>query len=408
MPKNSKMKNIAFFLSVILFNALSAQELNKIQVFTKKNNGIELVAKDSLFSCQFQFRMQNRLSYESKSTEDFTPETFEFRTRRLRLSLRGFVYNPKWTYRVQLSFSRGDMDWDDSKPSTVNTSVNVVRDAIINYNFTKDLTLTLGQTKLPGNRQRVISSGDQQFAERSIVNATFTVDRDFGVFLNYDKPYFKLKGAITSGEGRNSVKSDKGLSYTGRVELLPLGKFTGKNDYQEGDLEREQKPKISIGATYNYNSRAKRNGGQLGDDLFSSVNIQNLHLDLLFKYKGIALYNEYCLRVGDKPVTTNGESFSYVYNGYGNLTQLSYIFKNNYEIAARYCFVNPYSSLFNNQNFPTLNVNRQDQIHLGLTKYISGHRLKVQTNLTYNMRKDLNSGNQTGKIGAIFQIEMGI
>ena len=31
------------------------------------------------------------------------------------------------------------------------------------------------------------------------------------------------KLAATSGEGRNSVSSNTGLAYTGRIELLPLG-----------------------------------------------------------------------------------------------------------------------------------------------------------------------------------------
>lgn len=397
-------------ISGLLLNVGTAQTNKAIQVFTKNQNGIELVAKDSIFSCQFQFRMQNRFGYESKSDSDFTPETFEFRVRRLRLKLAGFVYNPKWTYKLQLSFSRGDMDWDASKPSAVNTSPNVVRDAVVSYHFNKHFSVTMGQTKLPGNRQRVISSGDQQFIDRSIVNATLTLDRDFGVFLNYEKPFFNLKGAITSGEGRNSNRSDKGLSYTGRIEILPLGKFTGKNDYVEGDLAREPKPKISIGGTYNYNVHALRNGGQLGEDLISPVNIQNVQLDALFKYKGFALYDEYCMRLADNPVTANADMTQVVtvFHGFGNLTQMSYLFKNNYEIALRYAFIKPYSSLYFNPDFPMVNVNRQDNYHLGVSKYINGHRLKVQANLTYNTKTNYQANSTGAKVGAYFQIELGI
>lgn len=387
-----------------------AQQKKAIQVFTKNQKGIELIAADSLFSCQFQFRMQNRLGYESLSESDLTPETFEFRTRRLRLSLRGFVYNPKWNYRIQLSFSRGDMDWEGNRPSNVNTSVNVVRDAVITYKFNDDFNMSFGQTKLPGNRQRVISSGDQQFVERSIVNANLTIDRDFGIFLNYEKKYLKLKGAITSGEGRNSTKSNKGLCYTGRIELLPLGSFTDKNDYVEGDLSREQKPKISIAGTYSFNANAVRSGGQLGEDLFGSRNIHNVHGDVLFKYKGFAFYNETCLRLTEDPITTNSDSSKYVnvFNGYGNLTQISYLFKNNYEIAFRYAFVQPYSSIYFDKTFTAVNVNRQDNFHVGVSKYLNGHRLKAQFNLTYNTRKDYQLNRNSAKFGAYFQIELGI
>jgi phosphate-selective porin OprO/OprP len=402
------MKKITFlFLVASLFGH---SQTNGVQLFSKRNNGFELVAKDSLFSCQFQFRMQNRMGYESTSTEDFTPETFEFRVRRLRLNFRGFMYNPKWTYRIQLSFARADMDWESTKSSSVNTSVNVVRDATIAYNFTKDFNIMVGQTKLPGNRQRVVSSGDLQFVDRSLVNSTLTLDRDFGLFLNYEKNYFKLKGAITSGEGRNSSKSDKGLSYTGRIEFLPFGKFTGKNDYVEGDLEREQKPKVSIAVTGNYNMNAMRVGGTLGDDLYTPTTMKNLQVDALFKYKGFAWYNEYCIRTSENPITYNADTskFATVFNGFGYLSQVSYLFKNNWEIAARYAMINPFSSIYQNSTFTSVNVNRQDQLHAGVTKYIAGHRLKVQLNLTYNTKTNLRTDDLSGKIGAFFQIEAGI
>lgn len=406
------MRKLAHLILFCLCTSpLVAQQFNPLHVFTKKERGIEVVQKDSLFSLQFQFRMQNRAAYQSVSDRDFTPETFEFRTRRVRLKLKGFVYSPKLTYYVQLSFSRGDMDWDGTQNSNVNSSPNAVRDAVIYYQPYKSLKLAFGQTKLPGNRQRVISSGDQQFIDRSIVNAIFTIDRDFGFFATWDKKYVILKGAITSGEGRNSNRSNKGLSYTGRVEILPLGKFTGENDYVEGDLEREPKPKLSIAGTYNYNSKAVRQFGQLGNDLYSTAELQNLQLDVLFKYKGFAFYNEYCQRISSKPVTqsaTNPADLRFTYVGFGNLTQVSYLFKNNYEIALRYAMVTPFRSVYDNRSFTSVNEKRQEHIHLGVTKYLYGHRVKVQGNLTYQTTKDLKHVKSLSQWGAIFQVELGI
>ncbi|MBK6527494.1 MAG: hypothetical protein IPG07_19230 [Crocinitomicaceae bacterium] len=86
------MRNL---LVLFLFVGLGANSQTPIQVYTKREKGIEFVAKDSLFSTQFQFRIQNRLGYESMSMTDFTPESFEFRIRRLRLRFKGFVFNPK-------------------------------------------------------------------------------------------------------------------------------------------------------------------------------------------------------------------------------------------------------------------------------------------------------------------------
>jgi phosphate-selective porin OprO and OprP len=379
--------------------------------FFKKGRGFGVVTSDSIFSLNFQFRMQNRATFVSKSENEIDPESFEFRVRRLRFKFEGFVYSPKLTYYIQLSFSRGDMDWRGTDNSSVNSSPNAVRDAVIYYNPTKNLRLGFGQTKLPGNRQRVISSGDQQFADRSIVNATFNIDRDFGFFGHWTSNFVNLRGAVTSGEGRNSVNSNNGLAYTGRIEILPLGRFTGTNDYIEGDLEREPTPKISLAATYSLNDKAVREAGQLGNDLYAPRGIRNMEFDALLKYNGLAWYNEYMERDADNPVTVNPANLStrYIYVGRGYLTQLSYLFKNNFEIAGRYTATIPRSSLYNNPDFSQLSVKKLEQVEIGVTKYFVGHRLKIQGNLIHANRTNLFEDSYDGGFwSAIFQVEIGI
>ena len=318
--------------------AVFAQETPAVSFFTRKQKGFGIVTADSTYSLKFQFRMQNRAAFVSRDLDDLAAESFELRIRRLRLKFEGFVYDPKLTYYIQLSFSRGDMDWRGPENSIANSSPNVVRDAVIYYNPTKNLRLGFGQTKLPGNRQRVVSSGDQQFADRSLVNSTFNIDRDFGFFAHLTSKFIILRGAITSGEGRNSLRSNNGLAYTGRIEFLPFGRFTGENDYIEGDLEREQLPKLSLAGTFSHNDRAVRESGQLGEDLFTPRTIRNLEFDALLKYNGWAWYNEYMQRISSNPVTQNPDdsSIRFVYAGKGYLSQLSYLFRNNIEIAGRY------------------------------------------------------------------------
>ena len=87
---------------------------------------------------------------------------------------------------------------------------------------------------------------------------------------------------------------------------------------------------------------------------------------------------------------------------------MSYLFKNNIELAARYAYIQPEKALYNNSLFPSVNEKRQDHIHLGLTKYLYGHRLKVQGNLLYQVTKDLKNTTDKKQVGAILQIEMGI
>lgn len=98
------------FLTILSVSSI-AQEKSPVTFFVKKQKGFGLVDKDSTFSIKFQFRIQNRAAYNSVSNSDLTPDSFEFRVRRLRLKLEGFAVDPRLTYYIQLSFSRGDMDW---------------------------------------------------------------------------------------------------------------------------------------------------------------------------------------------------------------------------------------------------------------------------------------------------------
>jgi hypothetical protein len=388
----------------------SQEHKTGIYSYFRKGRGVGLVTADSSYSLNFQFRIQNRAAYISKTDEDLDPEAFEFRVRRLRMKFEGFVANPKLTYYIQLSFSRGDMDWRGPDNSTVNSSPNVVRDAVIYYAPTNKLRLGFGQTKLPGNRQRVISSGDQQFADRSIVNATFNIDRDFGFFAAYSMPHVIIRGALTSGEGRNSLISTEGLAYTGRVELLPFGHFTGNNDYIEGDLERESSPRLSMAVTYHYNENALRQAGQLGNDLYAPRNLTSFEADGLFKYRGYALYAEYMTRDTDSPITADASNATRtVYVGRGFLLQGSYLFRNNLELAARYARTKPGESVYNDPVYTQVNVNQVDQWEAGITKYVNGHRLKFQGNIIYSVPTDLRLNvKEDGFWSAVFQIELGI
>lgn len=381
--------------------------------FYKKGKGFGLVTKDSIFSINYQFRIQSRTTFNSISDSDLGLQSAEMRVRRLRMKFEGFVYNPRLTYYIQLSFSRGDMDYRGPDNSSINNSPNVVRDAVIYYALTKNIRLGFGQTKLPGNRQRVISSGDQQFIDRSIVNAAFNIDRDFGFFGQYTGKFFNLRGALTSGEGRNSnLSPNSGLAYTGRIELLPLGKFTGSNDYIEGDLAREPRPKVSLGITTSQNDNAVRQAGQLGNDLFDSRTLNAFETDLLVKYNGIAWYSEYMERNTSNPITVNPanpSSLRTVFAGSGYMSQLSYLFKNNVEIGARYAITKPVKELYENVSFPQLNERETETTEFVITKYLVGHRLKIQGGLMHTTLLGLTAPfNETKYWSGSFQMELGI
>lgn len=379
-------------------NPLERDELAMIENF----KGLQVMSKDSTFYINFRFRMQNRLGYYSKSATNLSVDRWEARVRRLRLRFDGFILSPKLSYSIQLSFTRGDQDFENSGVA------NIVRDAIIYYKPHPKLQIGFGLNKLPGNRQRVNSSGQLQFADRSIVNGALNIDRDFGIKVYYygdfgGRFHYNLKGAVSTGEGRSANFTDDGLAYTARIEILPLGNFISGGDFSEGDLEREPTPKISIAGGYCYNHKAMRTGGQLGAFLYGQRSMGTLITDFLFKYKGWAYAAEYLRRTSTNAITINDEGdIRYVFAGQGTNHQLSYTFVKKYELAFRYSWLEPDAKI------ETL-ADTREILELGATKYLKKHRIKVQLSMFYDVRDNNYSlHNDKNSWGGLFQIELGI
>lgn len=398
-----KLLLVFLFISVCLSS--KAQDNNDIKLsalpYYSYGKGLGVTSADSLFQLNIRFRMQNRLTYIDD--EDADP-AYEAMIRRLRLRFDGYVGDPKFVYAIQLSFSPNDVGTIED-----GGNLNVIRDAIIFYRPNKHWNIGFGQTKLPGNRQRINSSGALQLTDRSINNSRFNIDRDFGLqvyYLNESKNAFSynIKTAISTGEGRNwTLEPDNALAYTGRLELFPFGSFQDNGTQFEGDIKREQSPKLMLSGVYHYNEKARRTQGTLGNDLFERRDMTSLLLDAIFKYNGWAFQTAYMKRMADDPITVNPDDISetqYVFVGDGFDTQLSYIFENNYELIGRFSHQTPHDHIKNL-------TPQTNQFTLGVTKYIWEHSLKLQAEIT---KSDLKYFDHTDKENWYFrfQVEIGI
>jgi phosphate-selective porin OprO and OprP len=351
--------------------------------------------KDSLYAINMRFRMQNRFFYESEDGANLSPSSLGFLVRRLRFRLDGFLFDPRLAYYIQLSFSRNDLGLTNSDVA------EPIRDAMIYYHFSPKFYIGFGQSKLPGNRQRVVSSGNLQLPERSPVNNLLTLDRDVGVFFYATLPLgqqvVRFKGAISSGEGRNALPRDAGLAYTLRAEWLPLGKFKNSGDYSEGALEDEDKPKVSIALGGHFNQWAIRQAGTHGIEMQSATDFQALFADIAFKYKGWSLMSEAIYKTGNLPAIGILPIL-----GHGILVQAGKMLGKKTELVLRWAQFVPNPTV-------ELSYPQRSQSGLGFNWYIKGHRIKSQLFFGYEQlgtRWDLNhTGNQW--LGQ-FQVEFGI
>lgn len=363
--------------------------------------GLGFNAPDTSFGLNLRFRIQSRAGMITQSADKLSVENIEARVSRLRLRIDGYIHGNNISYLLQLAFSRSDQDWDNTK------FPNIIRDAMIYYRFNPKFYIGFGQGKLPGNRENIISSGQQQFVDRSIVNGSFSLDRDFGLMAYYSEDIHgvgvNFKGAVSSGEGRNAVNSDEGLSYTGRIEVLPLGDFINNGDFSEGDLDREESPKLSLGAGYSVNVNAPKTRGQVGLLLDESRDMSTLFADAIFKFKGFSAYSEFMKRKCDNPITNPDTSnIQYVLAGKGLNFQVSYLFYNNWELAGRYAIVTPEQNIENYEK-------QQEMYTLGVNRYIMRHFTKLQANLSYRRLNDLSKDfSFSDNLIFMIQVELGI
>jgi hypothetical protein len=320
------------------------------------------------------------------------------------LRFDGYVGNPHFLYVIQLSFAPGDVgEVQDGE------NINIIRDAAVFYRPNKHWSFLFGQTKLPGNRQRVNSSGAIQLTDRSINNARFTIDRDFGFQAYYlnekkDKFSYNVKTAVSTGEGRNWTKSaDDGVALTGKLELMPLGSFKKDGTNFEGDVAREEKPRLLLSGAFHQNNLARRTQGQLGNDLFEQKTMKSVLLDAMLKYNGWAFMSSYMSRTAKNPIAFNPEDiteFNYVPVGSGMDYQLSYVFPTNYEIIGRF------STQKMHEDIQALTPDSK-QYSIGVTKYLWEHAFKLQGEVTLS---DLDYFDGTNKQNwyVRFQVEIGI
>jgi hypothetical protein len=269
----------------------------------------------------------------------------------------------------------------------------------------KNMEIWAGQTKLPGNLERVISSGNMQQVDRSLLNKWFTIDRDMGLQLRHQFHLGKTflvreKFAVSQGEGRNIVTGNLGgHQYTTRLELLPFGAFKG--EYVGSDMQREPHPKLMLSATYDSNQNAVKTKSNQGsymqtDDGLYETTINTLFADLMFKYRGFSLMAEYANRDAHDPIAKNLDGTptgDVVQIGNGSNVQAGYLFNSNWEVSMRHTHIS--------WDNTAVEKGPETQYTFGISKYLVGHKLKVQTDLSY-----LSIENATNELMYRLQLEV--
>ena len=269
-------------------------------------------------------RLQVRYTDENREVEPANdPDRGSFRIRRMKTKFEGWVYTKDLTYELQLN-------WADS--------VNVLEDAVVNYDFTKgrkEFQFKAGQYKVPFGRQELTSSGSQQFVDRSTVSNTFARGRDIGVQVWGTPLAGKLDWRVGAfnGNGRTVSRNDNDkLQQNARVTFQPFGDVK----YSECDFDSTDKPLFAIAGQWESNNR---HGATTSNDIDREI----VGGDVVFKFKGFFLFGE-LFEATDDPETGGDVDL-----GGFNVQAGYFIVRNKFEIAARFSELDPNDKINNNE-----------------------------------------------------------
>ena len=360
------------------------------------SKGFRLETDDGNYQTNLQWRAQMRFTHPTRSDPRQVDE-FEatdentFALRRVRMKIGGHGYRPwlKYYFEVDLQPTRS------SSSSSANSSARVI-DWRIDVAKYEEFGIRVGQWKIDYNRERVDSSGRQQFVERSIVNRVFTVDRQMGVgirgrlFKGTAADLLYYVGAFT-GEGRGVANDDHRMMYVSRLQWNFLGRDL---PLRQTDVERTEKPTASfaIGAATHTGRPTRWSSGGGGNlDGFTSVSaaangqhrVEQAVAEFAYKHQGFSTQNEFHWKgITDK-------SLAYGAGGrdsdlYGLYTQVGYFFNEMFdcvppelELAARYAWLRE-----PNETLRTVDNQRQE-FTIAANWFFAGHNNKLTFDYSY-------------------------
>ena len=397
---NTKMKLKAIATAIIIFIGYSSSAQVEIKTESKEfqlGDGLGFNVNDGDYKFSISGFIQGAYKYEK--TDGAVASTY-MNARNAYLSISGSMYKEKVSFLLQNNFSNG-------KP---------LLDAWVAYSPTSKMKISFGQKQtFTNNREMTYYEDKLQFVDRGIFSSEFSnTGREFGVFLETqlgNKSFIvKPKFAITSGDGvnsfgANSIDVDKGgLKYGGRIDLLPLGNFKPGNDGYIADLLHEDKIKILAGAAFSYNNGASNKVGEgHGDFVFYDKNLKQKlpdyrksYGDILIKYKGFSFLGEY---VSSSALSLEGsfinstatvplfmtEISNYLVLGNGYNIQGGYVSKSGLSLDFKY------EKLTREFNKNTSLLANQDAFTVGITKYLNGNNLKIQSSVSSKNMEQFNT-----------------
>lgn len=325
------------------------------------------------FGVRLQTRWASREVIEDELPGEPMSESSDIALNRGRLKLGGHVLSP--SFQVYSEY-----DIVGSR----------LLDLRVTYKFADWLNVRIGQWKSEFNRERIDSSGKQQFVERSVVTPWFTIDRQQGVMLSgrvskggrADTSYWF---GWLSGAGRGGDTSDARGLWLARAQWNLDGEAL---DFSQGALQRPASPLGSVAlaavtGTSAFTAFSSRGGGQLPgftDGTPDQYRLEQVMLETAYHHGGFSWQQELHWKSVDDRLT--GESRC-LFGGYAQagmfFSEVLESFPRPLELAVRVAYVDPDRSLPGGI---------EKEFTLGANWFFNGHRNKLTLDVSRVTRRE--------------------
>lgn len=178
-------------------------------------------------------------SIRAKYEYNFSTEKHRYEVRNARFSVSGKL-NPVFEYKAEIDLS--------------DEGITKMLDAYVRVNILKDLSITMGQMKIPFSTDNLRSPHQLLFSNRSFIAKRISKNlRDIGMLASYKLPVsvpVTLEAGFFNGSGLNNPEWVNTVNYALRTTINPINNLKFSGDFYAGNMETKDIKMFDIGCSY--------------------------------------------------------------------------------------------------------------------------------------------------------------
>ncbi len=242
------------------------------------DDGMKFTTGDGRYEMTIWGYLQPR--FQMDVPEDFSSvDATGFQLRRARVGLRGKIGSERLRYQSLVELTG---------------SGTPLLDYFMDMRYREELTVRVGQSRLPYTRSFLAEPNQRAFFELSTTQDAQRYDRDLGVYAlgRVLDGRLRYQAGVANGAGPNARNTNIDMAVSARVEGVVLGEYIAPGS---GDIEGSDELRLTVGGAFVHDlvqmpfSLAGidvENRDVDGDGIADNVRVLSSAIDAQLRYKG--------------------------------------------------------------------------------------------------------------------------